>query len=134
MSPTPNTGPPSPLLALLVERDGDTRDMYREWLAYSGFQVVLAATVDDAMDKARRLLPHVITTDISLPGSADGCTLCERLRADARTQAIPIIAITAWAMGGHVERARRAGCDSVLIKPCPPAELLAEIRRLLKLD
>jgi CheY-like chemotaxis protein len=40
----------------------------------------------------------------------------------ARTRTIPIIALTAWAMGGHVEGARRAGCEWVLIKPCLPAE------------
>jgi CheY-like chemotaxis protein len=116
-------------LALLVENDGDTRDMYAMWLAYSGFRVAQAATADEAIKKAHRLHPNVITTDIGLSGHGDGCTLCERLKADASTRRIPVIAVTAWAIGGHVERARRAGCDSVLIKPCLPADLLAEIQR-----
>lgn len=131
MSPTrPRVRPPP--LALLVEPDGDTRDMYAEWLAHSGFRVAQATTADEAMEKAHRLRPHVITTDIGLSGAGDGCTLCERLKADARTRSIPVIAVTAWTIGGHVERARRAGCDSVLIKPCLPADLLAEIQRLLE--
>lgn len=131
MSPTrPNVRLPP--LALLVENDGDTRDMYAEWLVHSGFRVAEAGTADEAFEKARRLRPHVITTDIGLSGDGDGCALCERLKADARTRSIPIIAVTAWAIGGHVDRARSAGCDSVLIKPCLPAELLAEIRRVLR--
>lgn len=132
MSPTRPKVPPPPL-ALLVENDGHTREMYAEWLTFSGFRVAEAATADEAVEKARRLRPHVITTDIGLSGNGDGCDLCERLKADARTKAIPVIAVTAWAMGGHAERARRAGCDAVLIKPCLPEELLAEIQRLLTL-
>ena len=123
----------SPPVALLVENDVHTREMYAEWLAYSGYRVAVAATVDEALKKVHRLRPHIVTTDIGLPGNADGCELCARLKADVRTRAIPVIAVTAWAMGGHVERARRAGCDSVLIKPCLPDELLAEIERLLKI-
>jgi two-component system, cell cycle response regulator DivK len=120
-------------LALLVENDGHTRDMYAEWLTFCGYRVAEAATANEAFEKARRLRPQVITTDIGLAGSSDGCDLCVRLKADPRTRAIPVIAVTAWAIGGHVERARRAGCDSVLIKPCLPEELTAEIQRLLDL-
>jgi two-component system cell cycle response regulator DivK len=132
VSPTrPKVRPPP--LALLVENDGHTREMYAEWLVFSGFRVAEASTADEAIEKARQLRPQIITTDIGLSGNGDGCNLCERLKADKRTRAIPVIAVTAWAIGGYVERARRAGCDSVLIKPCLPAELLIEIQRLLQL-
>lgn len=122
-----------PPLALLVEPDTDTREMYAEWLVFSGFSVAEAATANEALEKARRLHPHVITTGIGLAGDGDGCDLCAQLKADARTRMIPVIAVTAWASRVDVERARQAGCDSVLIKPCLPAELLAEIQRLLDL-
>ena len=119
-------------LALLVEDHEQTREMYAEWLVFCGFRVAQAATVEEALDKTLALCPHIITTDLGLPGDQDGCDLCTRLKADDRTRAIPIIAVTAWTMGGHIERAHRAGCDSVLIKPCLPEDLLIEIRRLLK--
>ena len=118
---------------MIVENDHDTREMYAEWLAFSGFRVVQAETVDDALLKARKLRPSVITTDIGLPGGRDGCELCAALKHDDRTRAIPVVAVTAWAMGGHIERVRRAGCDSVLVKPVLPAALLDEIVRLLNL-
>jgi two-component system, cell cycle response regulator DivK len=128
----PTTRPPP--LALLVENHRDTREMYAEWLVFSGYRVAEAATADEAIEKARRLHPHIIATDIGLLGNGDGCALCERLKADLRTRAIPVIAVTAWVSGGHVERSRRAGCDSVLLKPCLPEALLAEIQRLLNIS
>lgn len=122
-----------PPLVLVVENDLHTREMYAEWLIYSGYRVAQATYADDAMEKARTLRPDIITTDIGLQGAKDGCQLCEDLKAYARTKDIPVIAVTAWTMGGHLERAREAGCDSVLVKPCLPETLLVEIQRLLKL-
>jgi CheY-like chemotaxis protein len=87
----------------------------------------------DAFQQAHTQCPDIITTDIGLPGGTDGCELTTQLKNDTRTRNIPVIAVTAWAVGGHVERARAAGCDSVMVKPVFPTELLTEIQRLLKL-
>jgi len=57
--------------------------------------------------------------------------LTRNLKASAETRAIPVIAVTGWVKTDDLERALRAGCDSVLPKPCRPDELLAEIDRLL---
>jgi CheY-like chemotaxis protein len=82
---------------------------------------------------ARTACPDIITTDIALPGGTDGCQLTTKLKNDTRTKHIPIIAVTAWALGGYVEHARAAGCDSVMVKPVLPDDLLTEVHRLLKL-
>lgn len=132
MTPSEQTVKPSPQFVLIVENDEHTREMYAEWLTFSGFRVVEASNGTEAVTKARTLQPDLITTDIGLQGEMDGCQLTENLRSHSRTKRIPVIAVTAWAMGGHVERARHAGCDAVLVKPCLPEILLAEIRRLLK--
>ena len=118
---------------LIVEDDEQTREMYTAWLTFSGFRVAGAKNGSEAIDKARRLMPDIITTDIGLTGGMDGCQLTESLKSYAQTTKIPVIAVTAWAMGGHLERARKAGCDAVLVKPCLPETLLAEIQRLLKI-
>lgn len=123
---------PSSQLVLIVEDDEQTREMYAEWLTFSGFRVAEASNGTEAVTKARALRPDVITTDVGLRGGMDGCQLTENLRSHSRTKKIPVIAVTAWAMGGHVERARHAGCDAVLVKPCLPETLLVEIQRLLK--
>lgn len=119
------------LLVLIVDHDAETREMYAEMLEYSGMRVVESASAEDAFEKAEKLRPDVITTGIRLQGDIDGCGLCERLKNADRTSSIPVIAVTAWALGGHLERARHAGCDAVLVKPCAPATLIAEIYRVL---
>ena len=66
--------------------------------------------------------------DLSLPGM-DGWEATRRLKADERTQHIPIVALTGHALAGHAEGARQAGCDAFVTKPCLPDALVAEIRR-----
>ena len=118
-------------LVLIVENDESTREMYSEFLAFSGFRVALAQHADEAVEKARTLRPSIITTAIGLPKGDDGCALCARLKSQDTTRGIPVLVVTAWVMGGHVERAKRAGCDAVLLKPCAPTTLVAEIRKYL---
>lgn len=125
---TPTNVASPPCVALILEHDLDTREMYAEWLEYSGFSVIEANTADEALVEARSSAPNVIT----IVGGKEGCDLCVALKQDERTQAIPVVVVTAWAMGGHVERARLAGCDSVLVKPVLPSVLLDEINRLLE--
>jgi CheY-like chemotaxis protein len=68
--------------------------------------------------------------DLALP-RMDGWEATRRLKADARTQAIPIVALTGHALAGHLESARRAGCQAFVTKPCLPDTLVTEIRRML---
>ena len=131
IAPRPAVGSSSHLV-LIVDDDEMTREMYAEWLNFSGFRVAEARNAAEAIEKARELRPDVITTDIGLQGSMDGCQLTESLKSYSHTNKIPVIAVTAWAMGGHLERAHKAGCDAVLVKPCLPETLLTEIHRLLK--
>ncbi len=105
--------------------------MYAESLAYSGLRVAEATDAQDALQKIRERQPDIITTDMGLPGM-DGYTLCGLLKGDERTKKIPVIGVTAWAMESEVQKAKVAGCDSVLTKPCLPKDLLAEILRLLR--
>ena len=123
-----------PPLVLIVENHGDTRKMYAESLAFNVLRVIESMTAADAFKKAHTYCPDVITTDIALSGGTDGCALTEQLKSDPRTKRIPVIAVTAWAIGGQVERAHEAGCDLVLVKPVLPQTLLAEIFRLLHLE
>jgi len=101
--------------------------MYAKWLAFSGFRVEEAAAAEDAIEKARRLRPDLITTEIQLEGADKGLQAVRRAQEVRGDQGIPIIAVTEWEMGECVEKARRAGCDLVLVKPCLPETLLAEI-------
>ncbi len=118
-------------LVLLAEDDRDTRDLYQEYLRLGGFRTEQAHNGNQAFDKAVNLRPDVIVTDLALPG-LDGFELSNQLKRHATTSNIPIIAVTGWGFTDVVQRARKAGIESVLLKPCPPEHLVAEVRRALE--
>src|SRR5688572_29355446 len=106
---------PDPPLVLLVEDDRDTREMYSSYLSYSGLTVNEASTGRRALESAAKQCADVVVTDIAMP-EMDGLELSRRLRAHAPTRDVPIIAVS----GQASERAREAGADVVLDKPCEP--------------
>ena len=91
---------------LLVEDDRDTREMYSEYLSYSGLTVTQAATGRGALEQVRAHVPDIVVTDIAMP-EMDGLEMSRRLRALAPTRDVPIIAVS----GQASERAREAGAD-----------------------
>lgn len=120
----------APPLALLVDRDANARTMYAEYLKLSGCVIDEAEDGREALAKAIARLPDIIVTDTWLPG-INGFELCRLLRRDASTSGIPIVFISANAFEGDDTRAKAAGADSVLIRPCLPETLLAAIHTLL---
>jgi two-component system, cell cycle response regulator DivK len=117
-------------VVLIVEDQQDLRQLYAEHLTLSGFDVIEAANGAEAIDQTTSNLPDVVLMDLSLP-IIDGWEATRRLKADARTAHIPVVALTAHDGSGELQRATRAGCDWFVPKPCPPDALLTEIRRVL---
>lgn len=117
-------------LVLVVEDYQDAREMYAEYLEFSGFRVAQARNGVEALEKAFDLLPDIILMDLALP-QMDGWEATRRLKADDRTQKIPVVALTGHALAGHAEGARQAGCDTFVTKPCLPDVLVAEVWRVL---
>ncbi len=119
-------------LVLIVEDDPATRLMYAEAFTRSGFDTDQAHNGHQAFAKALSTpRPDLILTDIAVPG-LDGIELCRRLRADERTRSIPVLAITGYDDRHYPDRARVAGADHVLMKPCDWDVLVSEARRLLE--
>jgi two-component system cell cycle response regulator DivK len=116
---------------LIVDDFEDNRAMYAEFLRFSGFEVEEATNGAEAIEKARETMPDVVVMDLSLP-VLDGWEATRRIKADARTRHIPIVALTGHALEGHSQGARDAGCDEFLAKPCLPESLLATVKRLLE--
>jgi CheY-like chemotaxis protein len=117
-------------LILVVDDYQDAREMYAEYLQYSGFRVAEARNGNEAVAQARSLKPDLILMDLSLPGM-DGWEATRVLKADDETRRIPIVALTGHALAGASEGARKAGCDSFVTKPCLPDDLVVEVRRML---
>jgi CheY-like chemotaxis protein len=125
------TRPETPLV-LVVEDYQDAREMYIEYLQFSGFRAAGATSGTEAIEQARLLRPDIILMDLALP-QLDGWEATRRLKSDPRTRDIPVVALSGHALQGHAEGALQAGCDSFLPKPCLPDVLVAEIRRMLDL-
>ncbi len=115
---------------LYVEDNDDNIYMLSRRLARKGFEVVVATDGQAGIEAARSEAPALILMDLSLP-VIDGWEATRRLKAEAKTAAIPVIALTAHAMEGDRERAIAAGCDDFDTKPVELPRLLAKIEALL---
>ena len=116
---------------LLVEDNEMNRDMLSRRLMRKGYEVVLAADGESGVAMALSDAPHLILMDMSLP-VLDGWEAARRLKVDAATQNIPVIALTAHAMSGDREKAIEAGCDDYDTKPVEMERLLGKITALLE--
>ncbi|HUP43596.1 MAG TPA: response regulator [Thermoanaerobaculia bacterium] len=117
-------------LVLVVDDFAAGRELCAEYLLYRGYEVATAADGAEALERAFALRPDAILMDLSLP-EIDGWEATRRLRADRRTRAIKIIALTAHALETERDRALAAGCDEVVTKPIVPKELERVVRRQL---
>jgi CheY-like chemotaxis protein len=115
---------------LLVEDNEMNLDMLQRRLSRQGFEVVTAQDGAAGASKAQAEMPALILMDMSLP-VLDGWEATRRLKADAATKAIPIIALTAHAMAEDKEKALAAGCDDYDTKPIELQRLLDKIRKFL---
>lgn len=124
------TGGDSAPRVLIVEDDSDSQYIYRIFLDHHGFRVLSAGTSQEGVRLAREGDPDVILMDVSIPGM-DGWTTTRMLKREPATSSIPVIVITAHAFPEDRERARDAGCDGFLSKPCELARIKEEILRVL---
>ena len=111
---------------LVVDDHADTRELYMQVLELSGYTAHGASDGSEAWERANAVLPDVIITDVGLPKMA-GIELCARLRANAATARIPVIALTGFGEATVAERAAALGIVKILAKPCAPALLVAEV-------
>ena len=116
---------------LLVEDDELNRNMMLRWLERKGYEVTMAVDGEEAVSKGHSDNPALILMDLSLP-KIDGWEATRRLKADAQTSQIPIIALTAHAMNGDRENALAAGCDEYCAKPVDFNRLHQIIEALLQ--
>lgn len=130
METSPLVSPPAPPIVLIVEDDVDTREMYHAALEFDGFWVVDAPLASEAIVQAAEIKPDIVVTDLSLTGSMDGLSLAARLRSDARTAAIPLVAVTGRDPRSLGEQS--ALFEEVLLKPVPPDVLSQKIKETLE--
>ena len=119
-------------LILIVDDFDAMRNLYHQFLPQEGFQLAFARDGQEALDRAAALKPDVILMDLSLP-VMDGWEATRRLKADEKTRQIPVVMLSVHGLDGARDTVAKAGFDGALAKPCMPADLIAEITRVLNL-
>ena len=113
-------------LILVVEDNGKNMKLFRDVLLAKGYCTLEATSGEEAVALAVAHSPDLVLMDIQLP-DIDGVAALGRLRADARTASLPVLALTAQAMEGDRERFLAAGFDGYVSKPVNIAEFVATV-------
>jgi two-component system cell cycle response regulator DivK len=114
----------------VVEDQEDLCSILRDFLAASGYAVIEALDGAESVAKTASERPDLVLMDIQLP-VLDGYDATRKIKALPGFTAIPIIAVSSFAMKGDEEKARAAGCDHYVTKPYSPTQLLRVIRGFL---
>lgn len=114
-------------LILVVERDPHVRDLEQYFLEEAGYSVEFADDGNAALEMARRVVPHILITEILVPG-IDGLSLCRTLKETPATKGISVLIFSILAASA---RAKEAGADAFLMKPLAEQKLIETVRRLL---
>ncbi len=121
----------SPKKILVVDDNQDNRELVVKVLKNKGYEMIEAVDGEDALQKAEVERPSLILMDLSLP-KMDGYEVTRRLKGMDEYKEIPVVALTAHAMKGDMEKAFSAGCVGYITKPVDVRELPELIRSYLK--
>ena len=116
---------------LVVDDEPDAVELVEFNLKQNGYDVATAADGEEALEKARTLIPDLIVLDLMLP-EVEGTEVCKILRRDQRTRGIPIIMLTAKAAEIDRVLGLELGADDYVTKPFSPRELVLRVKRLLR--
>lgn len=124
-----NTDPKKSIL--LVEDDADLVELVTHWLHRDGYAVRSVADGQLALDMlAADPLPDLVLLDIMIP-HVTGFDVLQKLRADARTRALPVVAMTSFSREKDIERGRELGANDYIVKPLMELEFLDRVARAL---
>ena len=115
---------------LIAEDNPVNRELLRELLELRGYEVLEACDGQEALNMIAQQLPDLLILDLGMP-VLDGFGVIRKLRAEAATARLRVLAATAYAMRGDREKVMEAGFDGYLSKPIDNAALMLELQRLL---
>jgi CheY-like chemotaxis protein len=118
---------------LVVDDNNKSINLLKLNLEAYGFDVATAINGREGLDKAFSESPDAIILDVRMP-ALNGWQVCERLKKDLRTQAIPVIFLTAYSQKTDIEKSQKLGAELFLTKPLDPEELVQKIGKILDRD
>jgi len=116
---------------LVVEDHPDTLELLSIQLRRLSYEIVVATSGEEGLEKAMAEIPDLVIMDLGLPGIS-GIEATSRLKSQPQTTHIPVIALTAWRKEDHEEEALTAGISAYLVKPTPPVVLKQLLERFLR--
>ncbi len=119
-----------PKKVMIVEDNELNMKLFRDLIEASGYETVRTRNGLEALDLARAHRPDLILMDIQLP-EVSGLEVTKWLKEDDELHAIPVIAVTAFAMKGDEERIRQGGCEAYISKPISVARFIETIKSYL---
>ena len=119
-----------PKTVMIVEDNELNMKLFRDLIEASGYETVRTRNGLEALDLARQHRPDLILMDIQLP-EVSGLEVTKWLKDDPDLKAIPVVAVTAFAMKGDEERIREGGCEAYLSKPISVGKFIETIRNFL---
>lgn len=131
--PSPSGGPKKDVVEkiLVIDDSAPSMALAVAILSQAGYCAIEADSAERGLQIAREAAPDLILIDIRLP-QLDGLAATRALKADPKTQRVPVIAFTACALPGDEHRLLEAGCDGYVAKPTRYRELLAEVAGALR--
>ena len=112
---------------LIVEDNELNMKLFNDLLEAHGYGVIQTRRGVEAVELARKHRPDLILMDIQLP-EVSGLQVTQWIKADEELRAIPVVAVTAFAMKGDEEKIRQGGCEAYLSKPISVANFLETVR------
>jgi DNA-binding response OmpR family regulator len=117
---------------VVVEDDPNIADLLDLYLRQAGFRVLQAGDGTRALELVEQASPRLVVLDVGLPGELDGLDVCRRIRAGARSTALPVLIVTA--RDDEIDRVLglELGADDYVTKPFSPREVVARVRAILR--
>ena len=119
-----------PKKVMIVEDNELNMKLFRDLLEAHGYQTAGTSNGFEALDLVRKLRPDLILMDIQLP-QVSGLEVTRWIKDDPELRAIPVVAVTAFAMKGDEERIREGGCEAYLSKPISVGKFIETVRRFI---
>jgi two-component system cell cycle response regulator DivK len=123
-------GEPMAKTLLIVEDNEHNLKLFHDLLEAHGYHTVGTRNGIEALELARKHQPDLVLMDIQLP-EVSGLEVTKWLKDDPHLKAIPVVAVTAFAMKGDEERIREGGCEAYLSKPISVGKFIETIRHFL---
>jgi CheY-like chemotaxis protein len=128
MPPEPELGAERRAIVLIVDRDPHIRELLTHFLHEAGYDVVFEQDGQGALERARKIRPDIIITEILVP-VLDGLALCRLIKTDPLTRDVAVLVFSILAVAG---RAQEVGADAFLRKPLDDRILVDTVRQLLE--